>query len=173
MSQKDENVNKVWERCHAIVISFTIWVLMMNCAHKMHTFPSTCMPVKCILVIIPNPNLLLSFAYRIALMSSAVRKFSPSSKTYMCYCVFRIYTNRYILTKYEIEANLLAPTKWSSSTESRRTLISVNSGGLLPKYRCWTTVCFLTHKESSSVLSQWKLTKKNHHPTLAKNELIH
>ena len=41
------------------------------------------MPVKCIFVTIPNPSRFLSFAARIAFISSAVKKFKPSSITYM------------------------------------------------------------------------------------------
>lgn len=46
-----------------------------------NTFPSTCIPVKCIFADIPNPNRFVIFAANIASMSSAVRKFNPNSKT--------------------------------------------------------------------------------------------
>lgn len=46
-----------------------------------YTFPSTCIPVMCSFAHIPKPNLFLSFTASIALISSAVRKFIPNSRT--------------------------------------------------------------------------------------------
>lgn len=57
-------------------------------------------------------------------------------------------------------------TKWSSSLDCRRTLISVNIGGFLPMYRCWTLACFCISMEKartmqkirgSHLLQPWKL----------------
>lgn len=61
------------------------------------TLPSMCMHVMCIFVHIPNPKLFLSFTASIALISSAVRKFIPNSRTY----------NRLIINQNTSECNIL------------------------------------------------------------------
>lgn len=60
----------------------------------MHTFPSTCIPVICMFVVMPNPNLFLSCTAILASISSAERKFIPISRTWhvnvSCFTVYKM-----------------------------------------------------------------------------------
>lgn len=100
------------------------------------TFPSTCMLVKCNFVHIPKPSLFLSWTARTALISSAVRKFIPNSRT--CIPYLRFFVKSSEQTKRSSgSSRIVIITRWSSSQFCRRTRISVNIGGFLPRYKCW------------------------------------
>jgi hypothetical protein len=92
-------------------------------------FPSTCMLVKCMFAVIPSPTLLCSCIASMTLISSADRKFIPSSRTWIGaleWCKLLLTVNK------DSDQTTVVPTKWSSSDVSGRTLMEVNIGGFLP-----------------------------------------
>lgn len=86
---------KVWIQTtssleNTCLYSFSPWLFIyiqvqqrLKIKHSIRTFPSTCKPFKCNFVRIPKPNLFVSFTASIALISSAVWKFIPNSKTWI------------------------------------------------------------------------------------------